>query len=182
MKLSTRVAAAAVAAAISLAVVACSSGPAAPSSLVETKSPTQLLRNEAANRLMAGTDEEVAEQADYSAACKSESEDPDGLYRSWRSTLLATVPSDSAIGVDQFVGALATSFAEDGWVLKESRGENSADKVSTMTKTGSVAVLKFTSTEDTGDGATILIESSGPCVLTGGADSDEVTGLENQAE
>ena len=182
MKLSTRLTTAAVAASITIALVACSSAAVAPSSLVETKSPTQLLRNEAAHRLMAGTDEEVAEQADYSAACKTEKDDPKGLYRSWRSTLLATVPSDSAIGVDQFVGALATSFAEDGWVLKESRGESSADKVSTMSKTGSVAVLKFTSTEDTGEGATILIESSGPCVLTAGSDSDEVRDLENQAE
>jgi hypothetical protein len=182
MKLSTRLTTAAVAASITIALVACSSAAVAPSSLVETKSPTQLLRNEAAHRLMAGTDEEVAEQADYSAACKTEKDDPKGLYRSWRSTLLATVPSDSAIGVDQFVGALATSFAEDGWVLKESRGESSADKVSTMSKTGSVAVLKFTSTEDTGEGATILIESSGPCVLTAGSDSDEVRDLENQPE
>jgi len=182
MKLSTRLTTAAVAASITIALVACSSAAVAPSSLVETKSPTQLLRNEAAHRLMAGTDEEVAEQADYSAACKTEKDDPKGLYRSWRSTLLATVPSDSAIGVDQFVGALATSFAEDGWVLKESRGERSADKVSTMSKTGSVAVLKFTSTEDTGEGATILIESSGPCVLTAGSDSDEVRDLENQPE
>jgi len=182
MKLSTRLTTAAVAASITIALVACSSAAVAPSSLVETKSPTQLLRNEAAHRLMAGTDEEVAEQADYSAACKTEKDDPKGLYRSWRSTLLATVPSDSAIGVDQFVGALATSFAEDGWVLKKSRGESSADKVSTMSKTGSVAVLKFTSTEDTGEGATILIESSGPCVLTAGSDSDEVRDLENQPE
>ena len=31
-------------------------------------------------------------------------------------------------------------------------------------------------------GATILIESSGPCVLTAGSDSDEVRDLENQPE
>jgi hypothetical protein len=178
MKLSTRLIPAVTALLVVSGVTACASGPDAAATLVETKSPTQLLRNEAAHRLMTGTDEEVAEQTDFSAACKSDAEDPKGLYRSWRSTLLATVPPDSAIGVDQFVGALATSFAEDGWVLKESRGADDAAKVSTMTKSGSIATLTFTSTEDTGDGATIYIESSGPCVLTAGQDSDEVKNLE----
>lgn len=145
------------------------------SNLVETKSPTQLLRNEAAQRLMSGTDESVAEQQDYSAACKSESEDPDGLYRSWRSTLLAAVPEDSAIGVDQFVGALATSFSEDGWVFTETHGEV---KVTTMTRSDSIVTLKFSSTEDSGAGASVYIEASGPCVLTGGPNSDEVKSLE----
>lgn len=148
------------------------------SSLTDTKSPTQLLRNEAAQRLMTGTDESIAEQQDYSAACKSEAEDPKGLYRSWRSTLLAAVPHDSAIGVDQFVGALATSFSEDGWVFSEDHGGDTAAKVTTMTKTSSIVTIKFTSTEDTGDGATIYIEASGPCVLTQGPESDEVKALE----
>ena len=145
--------------------------------LVDTKSPTQLLRNEAAQRLMGGTDEVVSEQKDYSAACKDEGEDPTGLYRSWRSTLLAWVPPESSIGVDQFVGALATSFAEDGWSLSESHGDV---KVTTMTRNDSIVTLKFTATEDDGDGASVYIEASGPCVLTGGPESDEVKDLEGK--
>lgn len=156
---------------------ACTAAPTAHT-LVETKSPTQLLRNEAAQRLMGGTEEVVAGQQDYSAACKSESEDPKGLYRSWRSTLLAAVPSDSAIGVDQFVGALATSFSEDGWVFTEEHGDDAVSKVTTMTRSDSIVTLKFTSTEDAGEGATVYIEASGPCVLTAGPDSDEVQDLE----
>jgi hypothetical protein len=152
----------------------------APHTLVETKSPTQLLRNEAAQRLMGGTDEVVAEQKDYSAACKSESEDPTGLYRSWRSTLLAWVPPESSIGVDQFVGALATSFSEDGWSLHEEHGDDAASKVTTMTSTASIVTLKFTATEDDGDGASVYIEASGPCVLTAGPESDEVKDLEGK--
>jgi hypothetical protein len=143
--------------------------------LVQTKSQTQLLRNEAAQRLIDGTDESVAEQQDYSAACKSGSEDPNGLYRAWHSTLLAVVPADSAIGVDQFVGALATSFSEDGWTFTESHGEV---KVTTMTRSDSFVILTFSSTESAGEGATVLIEATGPCVLTQGPESDEVTKLE----
>ena len=162
---------------VALAITGCSQQ--TTETLSSSKSPTQLLRNEAATRLIDGTDESVAEQQDYSASCKSETEDPTGLYRSWRSTLLASVPADSAIGVDQFVGALATSFAEDGWVLKEEHGGDGSEKISTMTSTTSVATLKFTSTEGaSGEAASVYIEASGPCVLTEGPESDEVKRLE----
>lgn len=175
MKLSLP-AALAVATALVLGTAGCA-GPAPTGSLtlVQTKSQTQLLRNEAAQRLIDGTDESVEEQQDYSDSCKSGSEDPDGLYRAWHSTLLAVVPADSAIGVDQFVGALATSFAEDGWRLSEAHGEV---KVTTMTRSDSLVILSFSSTESAGEGATVLIEATGPCVLTAGPDSDEVTKLE----
>ena len=159
-----------------LALSACSSTPA-ESELLATKSPTQLLRNEAANRLLTGTDDSVGAQDDYSAACKSEAEDPEGLYRSWRSTLLAEVPEDSAIGVDQFVGALATSFSEDGWVFTEEH-QGAVGKVTTMTRSDSIVTMTFTASEEAGEGASVYIEAIGPCVLTGGPDSDEVKNLE----
>lgn len=178
MELSTTARIITIGAGVLVGLTACTSATTAPTTLVETKSPTQLLRNVAAQRLMTGTDESIAEQQDYSAACKSGAEDPDGLWRAWHSSLLATVPPDSAIGVDQFVGALATSFAEDDWRLSEEHGNDSALKVTTMTKSSSIVTLRFTSTEDRGEGATIYIEASGPCVLTGGPDSDEVTSLE----
>ena len=154
---------------------ACSSA-ATGGELLATKSPTQLLRNEAANRLISGTDDNVGAQEDFSAPCKSEAEDPEGLYRSWHSTLLAEVPEDRAIGVDQFVGALATSFAEDGWVFNEEH-VGSAGKITTMTRSDSIVTLAFTAQEGEGEGATVLIEASGPCVLTGGPNSDEVKDL-----
>ncbi len=159
-----------------LALTGCSST-SATGELLETKSPTQLLRNEAANRLEGGTDYTVGAQDDFSAACKSEAEDPAGLYRSWRSSLLAEIPEESAIGVDQFVGALATSFSEDGWVFTEDT-QGSVGKVTTMTRSDSIVTMTFTSTEDDGAGASVYIEASGPCVLTGGPDSDEVRSLE----
>jgi hypothetical protein len=160
-----------------LALTSCSSASEA-GELLATKSPTQLLRNEAANRLIAGTDDRVGEEQDYSAACKSEADDPEGLYRSWRSTLRAEVPEDSAIGVDQFVGALATSFSEDGWVFTEEH-QGAAGKVTTMTHSDSIVTMTFTSNESEGNGASVYIEAIGPCVLTAGPDSDEVKSLES---
>lgn len=160
-----------------LALSACAST-TIESELLATKSPTQLLRNEAANRLQGGTEYTVGAQDDFSAACKTEAEDPEGLYRSWRSSLLAEIPEESAIGVDQFVGALATSFSEDNWVFTEDTA-GSVGKVTTMTRSDSIVTMTFTSTEDDGAGASVYIEASGPCVLTDGPDSDEVKNLED---
>ena len=178
MQLSTRtVSVAALAAILGLSGCAAAGG-GSTGELARTKSPTQLVRNEAAQRLMTGTDESIAEQRDYSAACKDEADDPKGLYRSWRSTLLAVVPEDSAVGVDQFVGALATSFSEDGWVFKEDNSEANA-KVTTLTRSDSIVTVTLTSTEETGQGGSVLIEAAGPCVLTDGPNSAEVTDLES---
>ena len=165
------------AAGVICAALALSGCSAALSELLATKSPTQLLRNEAANRLLTGTDDNVGAQDDYSAACKSDTDDPEGLYRSWRSTLLAEVPDGTAIGVDQFVGALATSFSEDGWVFTEEH-QGSVGKVTTMTRSDSIVTMTFTASEEAGEGASVYIEAIGPCVLTGGPDSDEVKNLE----
>ena len=164
-------------AAIALCLTACTSTPVAAGQLATTKSPTQLMRNEAANRLVSGTDDSVGEQQDYSAACRSQDEDPEGLYRSWRSTLLAEVPADSAIGVDQFVGALATSFSEDGWSFAE-KNISAGQKVTTMTRSDSIVTLTLIANEVDGDGATVYVEASGPCVLTAGPESEEVLSLE----
>jgi hypothetical protein len=170
-----------VAAALALAIVlsGCTSTQS-DHTLAETKFPTQLLRNEAANRLITGTDEIVAGQQDFSAACKEETEDPQGLYRAWWSTLASRVPEDSAIGIEQFVGALATSFAEDGWKLKESHGEGDDNvlKKTVLTKTDSIVTLTITAMDQSNAGSSIYIEATGPCVLTGGPDSDEVKRLE----
>lgn len=153
-------------------------GSAGASTLAESKSPTQLLRNEASTRLDAAAIETISEQQDYSAACKDD--DPEGRYRSWRSTLLVSVPEGSAVGVDQLVGALATSFAADGWTLSNTDGAE-AEQITSLKHSSSPVVLTFTATEDEdgdGYGATIFIEAAGACVLTAGPDSAEVRELE----
>lgn len=146
--------------------------------LAETKPMAQLQRNAAASRLESKDIERLSEQQDYSAPCKTAEEDPDGLYRSWRSILLIAVPSDSAVGVDQITGALAASFAGDGWIMRtEDIGD---DQIVSLHRSDSEVNLTFTSTEDgdgDGYGASVLIEAEGPCVRTDGPTSDEVTKL-----
>ena len=160
-----------------LVLVGCSAP--ASATLAETKSPTQLLRNEASTRLDPAVIERITEQQDYSAACRED--DPEGLYRSWRSTLLVSVPEDSAVGVDQVIGALATSFAADGWTLSNTDGTR-AEQITSLSRADSPVTLTFTATEDEdgdGYGATIFIEAAGACVLTDGPDSAEVRELES---
>lgn len=147
-------------------------------SLAETKSPTQLLHNEASSRLDSTSIDTISEHQDYSAACRDN--DPDGLYRSWRSTLLVSVPEGAAVGVDQVVGALATSFAVDGWTLSNTDGAQ-AEQITSLVRSDTPGALTFTATEDEdgdGYGASVFIEAAGACVLTDGPDSTEVRQLE----
>lgn len=164
-----------------LALTGCAEERKGDLTLVETKSPTQLLRNEAANRLLTGTDDDIVDQKDFSASCKASSEDPDGYWRSWHSSLLVEVPPGSAIGVDQFAAALATSFAQDGWKLSEQNLDGGKGKLTRIKRSDSIVTLSFTSTEGgVGESATIYVEAEGPCVLTDGPESDEVKKLEGR--
>lgn len=177
MKLSRR-AATALALIVAVGLSGCG-GSGATGELAKTKSQTQLVRNEAAHRLIGGPNEIVAEQHDSSTACKDKSDDPKGLYRAWDSNLLAVVLAESSVGVDQLAGALATSFSEDGWTFTEDNSKPDV-KITTMTRTDSIVTLSLTSTEDSGNGASVYIEAVGPCVLTQGPNSDEVKNLEKK--
>lgn len=146
-------------------------------SLTETKGPTQLLRNEASSRIPTGSIDTIAGEEDRSVACKTEKEDPDGLYRSWQSSLLAAIDGDAAWRVAQIGKDVADSFIEDGWYVS---GTKDGEDTTTLTRPGAVSTLKFTTTEGDaeGVGATVHIDATGPCVLTEGPDSTEVTKLE----
>ena len=169
-----------VAAAIALVLLVSGCGGEAESStatLTETKGPTQLLRNEASSRIPTGSIDEIAAVDDTSVACKTEEEDPKGLYRSWRSSLLASIDADAAWRVDQIGKDVADSFIEDGWYVS---GTKDGKDTTTLTRPGAISTLAFTTTEGDADGAgaTVHIDATGPCVLTEGPDSSEVTKLE----
>jgi len=168
-----------VAAALSilLALSGCAGEAESPTaSLTETKGPTQLLRNEASSRIPTGAIESIAGEEDLSVACKTD-DDPEGLYRSWQSSLLATIDKDAAWRVAQISTDLADSFIEDGWYVS---GTKDGAETTTLTRPGALSTIKFTSTEGNaeGVGATVHINATGPCVLTEGPDSTEVTKLE----
>jgi hypothetical protein len=174
---TTRRAGAAVALSFVLLTTGCAAASPDTPTLTETKGPTQLLRNEASSRIPSGSIDAISGEEDVSVSCKTKEEDPKGLYRSWQSSVLATIDADAAWRVAQIGTELSDSFIDDGWFVS---GTKDGKDTTTLTKPGAVSTLAFTTTEAdaAGVGATVLIDATGPCVLTEGPESNEVTRLE----
>jgi hypothetical protein len=158
-------------------------------SLTDTKSPAQLLRNEAANRIPADVIDEIIESEDVSVACLSEQDDPDGTIRSWHST--ADVLIRDGNDVKQLTKDLAASFEEQGWVSRTLGGNvNVVSKLlESDSSLASIQVSGFepnaedigtTGQEDVVEQLTVQVQVHGPCVRTDGKDSDEVKSLEGR--
>lgn len=156
---------------ICLALAGCSSAPDTLT-LVETKSPVQLLRNEAWYRLPDVMIKEDSETTDVSEAC-----DDEGALRLWRSSTIALLTNSQAPRVVTAGDNLAASFVEEGWEAQ--RSEEGTAVLTVLTRKSSVAVVEIEAVEKTeAHRASIRITASGPCVMTAGADSDEVRTLE----
>ena len=91
-------------------------GKGATLTLAQTKSPVQLLRNEAAGRVDEFVVETVNETQDLSSACKTEEADPLGLSRSWTSSVDVSLKAGSAWRLDIVATDLVASFEAQGWV------------------------------------------------------------------
>ena len=158
---------------ILLCLAGCSSAPE-PLTLVQTKSPVQLLRNEAWFRLPDVMIKEDSETTDISEACEA-----DGALRLWRSSTVALVTNSQAPRVVTAGDNLAATFVEQGWSAQ--RSEEDSAVLTVLTRPVSVAMIEIEAVEKTEDHrASIRITASGPCVATGGADSDEVRDLEGE--
>ena len=159
---------------LALALLAgCSSAPQALT-LARTKSPVQLLRNDAWYRLPEVMIKEDSETTDASQACD---DDPTGKMRAWHSSTIALVNNSQAPRVVLAGDNLAATFVEQGWEAERSEEANAV--LTVLTRTASVAVIEIEAVEKTDEHrASIRITASGPCVSTGGADSDEVRNLE----
>lgn len=153
-----------------LALTACSTSDNGALRLVDTKSPVQLLRNEAWLRIPAVMVKDDQETTDDSLAC-----DESGNSRSWRSSTTALINNSFAARVDSMATNLVDSFVEQGWVAA---GEG---ELRTLTKKGSFAAIEVQAIEKSPDHrASITITTTGPCVATDGEDSDEVRTLEGR--
>lgn len=149
--------------------------------LSTTKSSVQLLRNEAASRVLPDVIGEIVETDDTSVACESESVDPDGISRSWRSSVVLSIHPDSAWRVLPLGQELADSFTGDGWTASRALSESVPNAIlqsETSVTTIEIAVGAAGATAE--EPATISIVSTGPCVDTDGADSDEIRKLDNE--
>ena len=159
---------------LALALLAgCSSAPE-PLTLARTKSPVQLLRNDAWYRLPEVMVKEDSDTTDASEACD---DDPSGRMRSWHSSTIALVNNSQAPRVVLAGDNLAATFVEQGWQAERSERESAV--LTVLTRASSVAVIEIEAVPKTEQHrASIRITASGPCVQTGGADSDEVRSLE----
>lgn len=161
---------------LALALLAgCSSAPQ-PLTLARTKSPVQLLRNDAWYRLPEVMIKEDSETTDASQACD---DDPLGKMRAWHSSTIALVTNSQAPRVVLAGDNLAATFVEQGWEAQRSEESNAV--LTVLTRSSSVAVIEIEAVEKTEEHrASIRITASGPCVSTAGADSDEVRDLEGE--
>ena len=173
---------------IALGLTACAadSGP----SLAGSKSPAQLLRTETVDRLPDYLFAEPEAFGDVSVSCREVDEDPNQLYRSWQSTAEIVVFDAATMNIDTVVDDLVETFIEQGWVDR-SLGEAGVQHSRFIANESSHTLLRVTSeplgidalavTDEGADGARIVVESTGPCVLTDGPDSDEVKKLEKRS-
>lgn len=144
--------------------------------LADTKSPVQLMRNEAASRVPAGLVEEVATASDGSVNCRTPEVDPEGLSRSWKSSARIVLTPDADL--DLVLSKFYVSFREDGW----EQGTFGSDTIVEFTKEGNIASVRVTAREATDEKpAEVQVQVQGPCVMTDGETSDEVTKLGSTA-
>jgi len=172
-----------------LGLTGCAAGETSGPSLADTKSPVQLLRNEAASRIPPAAIASVGETEDLSVRCKTESEDPDGIRRSWHSNVEVTIDRSSTWRVDTIVDQVGQSFVDQGWASKpldprprtyglELTREGATSEIRVTAKRPDPGVEPLAS--DLTDPVTISLELHGPCVDTDGENSDAVRKLEAQ--
>jgi hypothetical protein len=149
--------------------------------LAQSKSYAQLLRNEASSRLPPIVLKEVAQSSDVSVACDETSEDPDGLVRSWTSSMSILVTNSTASRIQKVADDLVASFVEQGWAADSEGSSTETLTVTELTSKASLASIEVaTASKADGQAPAITITATGVCALTGGPDSDEVTKLEAQ--
>jgi hypothetical protein len=177
---STRFTAVAVVALLSAsALTGCSalsgSTPTSGPSLADTKSPVQLLRNSAASRIPENLIEELLLTTDESTACVTSETDPEGHIRSWRSTVRFSLWS--TVDVDDAINDLAATFVEQGW----DQGIYGTAAIIELSRGASGTLIHIShkpADPETGAGPEVQLQVTGPCVMTEGETSSEVTMLE----
>ena len=144
--------------------------------LAETKSPVQLLRNDAASRVDETMIADARGEIDGSAACLDEFDNPDGIVRQWISGIELVLTEDADLTAVS--DALVETFVVDGWEQQDlSSGKSFA--LTILSTENSLAQVQIEASAES-DGGLIRVTSTGPCVTTLGPDSDEVRDLEGR--
>lgn len=152
--------------------------------LAESKSPAQLLRNTAVSRIAEDAVLNVGTEIDGSVACLSHEEDPKGYIRKWVSSVDVNIRQPETPNTQAIVDAVLVTFTDQGWMSQQIAG-SSEDRHAFLLTNGTAAAAGVADARlrveavVSNDGLTsfIHVETTGPCVVTGGADSSEVTQL-----
>ena len=152
--------------------------------LTESKSPAQLLRNTAVSRIPSEVILNAGTDTDGSEACLTETEDPKGYIRRWKSSVDVNLRLPEAPNTQAIVDGVLATFTDEGWMSQAITGSKANNQAHLLTNetagTESVsgAQLRIEAIVAS-DGASsfIRVEAIGPCVITGGASSAEVTEL-----
>jgi hypothetical protein len=166
--------------AVALILSACSAAPDTATSgegeltLVQSKSPVQLIRNDATNRVDKELVSDIRKTTDASTPCYNEEDNPGGLIRQWKSS--AELVLVGGADRDAATKSLVDSVIDQGWTAEEV-SEDDSFGLTLLTSSSSVASIEISSA-DFSAVAIIRITATGPCVVTDGPDSDEVTSLE----
>jgi hypothetical protein len=172
----------------SLLLGGCAQGSAPPEelTLLQTKLPAQLLRNDVASQIDPAVVASIGDAVDQSIACLTEKEDPKGLQRSWQSIVTVLLVDASAKDVDSIIDDVAAGLTEQGWKLA-SLGDSAIIHTRYLSNESSstIELSAISSDEDAQyvdsselENASLVVNVHGPCVATDGTDSDEVTSLE----
>ena len=144
--------------------------------LAQTKSPAQLLRNEAASRIPDTIVDEVAQSTDESTACETVEQDPDGLLRKWDSSVRVVLSEEGGEDVSAIVEDLVASFTDQGWARGSHGG--SIIKLTSETSPTTIHISSVAANAEKGTTSIVQLKASGPCVTTEGTESAEVVDLE----
>jgi hypothetical protein len=152
-----------------LLLTGCTGEDAGPT-LAQTKASAQLLRDDALERINSTFVYGVVTWKDESRPCGTATDDPGELLRDWHSTGLVDIAPAYADQTDSIMQVLAKTYIPFGWTVT-GQGDTRV-----LSKDSSTSAITLTVLSTTGQ---LRIDSAGPCVMTGGPDSDEVRALEN---
>ena len=152
--------------------------------LAQSKSPVQLLRNEAVSRISEEVVLNVPSNIDGSQACLTASEDPDGVIRRWTSSVDVNLSLSEAPNTQAIVDGVLETFTDDGWMSHAIAGSKANNQAHLLTnETAGTTSLSLTQLSIEaivaidGKSSFIRVQAIGPCVVTDGTDSAEVTEL-----
>jgi hypothetical protein len=152
-------------------------------SLAESKSPAQLLRNSAVARIPKDVVLSISADTDSSEPCLRAEDDPEGIVRRWHSSVDVNLTLPQAPNTAAIVQALIATFTAEGWTSQSVAGSQAIQGFqltdgAASAKSVSLSELRFEGVV-AGDKASsfVRIGGLGPCVVTDGTNSAEVTDL-----